>query len=312
MRAVVTGAAGFIGSTLVDRLLADGHTVVGLDAFTDYYPVDQKRANVAAALDHDAFRLVEDDLRTTSLDELLDGAEAVFHQAAQPGVRLSWSAFARYVDDNVLATQRLLEAAQGRTGVRIVYASSSSVYGPALAYPTAETAVPQPHSPYGVTKLAGEHLTRTYAANWGVHTVALRYFTVYGPRQRPDMAIHRLIEAALGGGTFPLLGDGSQVRDFTYVDDIVDANVRAATADIDPGAVLNVAGASSWSMHEVIELVERLTGRPVELEHLDAARGDVHRTGGDTTQAEALLGWRATTDLEVGVQRQVAWHHLNR
>src|SRR3954452_20962667 len=241
MRALVTGAAGFVGSTLVDTLLARGDHVVGLDCFTPYYDRAAKEANLALARDSKRFEFVEADLRTADVDALLDGAEVVFHQAAQAGVRLSWSeGFADYSSHNILATQRLLEAAK-RTRPRVVYASSSSVYGNAASYPTNEGDIPRPHSPYGVTKLAGEHLCNLYADNWGVATMSLRYFTVYGPRQRPDMAIHRLLRAALDGGPFPLYGDGSAEREFTFVDDIVAANLLAADADCPPGTVVNVA-----------------------------------------------------------------------
>lgn len=217
MRHLVTGAAGFIGSQLVEALLGAGEEVVGLDAFTPYYDRSQKEANLADVRDQPCFQLIEADLRDADLESLLAGVNVVYHQAAQPGVRLSWSeGFAAYDGCNVLATQRLLEACRA-TGVdRVVYASSSSVYGNADYYPVTEADLPRPHSPYGVTKLAAEHLCSLYAANYGLSTVSLRYFTVFGPRQRPDMAFHRLIEGALVGDPFPLYGDGSHVRDFTF------------------------------------------------------------------------------------------------
>src|SRR3954447_5448772 len=219
MRALVTGAAGFIGSSLVDALLVRGDSVRGIDCFTPYYGRADKEANLAGALQHHEFELVEADLRTCAIEPLLEGVDVVFHQAAQAGVRLSWAdGFADYDGHNILATQRLLEAVKAAGVQRLVYASSSSVYGNAPAYPTNEDDLPRPHSPYGVTKLAAEHLCNLYAANWGVPTVSLRYFTVYGPRQRPDMAMHRLVESALNHTPFPLYGDGSQVRDFTFVE----------------------------------------------------------------------------------------------
>src|SRR4051794_21169049 len=236
MRALVTGVAGFIGSTLADALLARGDHVLGVDCFTPYYERDTKEANLSGARGCDRFELVEQDLRTCDIDGMLDGIDVVFHQAGQPGVRLSWSdGFADYTSLNVLATQRLLEAAKRVGGTKIVYASSSSVYGNAAAYPTTENDLPRPHSPYGVTKLAAEHLCNLYASNWKLPTVSLRYFTVYGPRQRPDMATHRLLAATLSGTPFPLYGDGSAVRDFTYVDDAVAANLAAAEHDCEPG-----------------------------------------------------------------------------
>src|SRR5687768_16907364 len=205
MRSIVTGSAGFIGSHLVDALLNRGDDVLGIDCFTPYYDRAAKRANLEAALASSSFEFIEADLRVADLVELLHDADLIFHQAAQPGVRLSWSeGFAEYVSHNVLATQRLLDAARAVEARRVVYASSSSVYGQAASYPTSEEQLPRPYSPYGVTKLAAEHLCSLYAETWGVPTVSLRYFSVYGPRQRPDMALHRLIKAGLSGEPFPL------------------------------------------------------------------------------------------------------------
>jgi UDP-glucuronate 4-epimerase len=307
-RALVTGAAGFIGSNLVEELSRAGWTVTGVDCVTPYYEVGQKRANLAALDGLPGFSFVEADLRTVALEPLLAGVDVVFHQAGQPGVRASWDDFPSYVDHNVFVTQRLLEAARGVPLQRFVYASSSSVYGDALRYPTLETMLPCPQSPYGVTKLAAEHLCGVYARNFAVPTVALRYFTVYGPRQRPDMAMHRLVKAALGGTGFPLYGDGTQVRDFTFVGDVVEANVRAALAAIPPGTVLNIAGGGSSTLTEIIGLVERFTGRRVTLNREGTQRGDVVRTGGDISAAKRLLGWSPQTSVETGLQRQVAWH----
>ena len=307
MRVVVTGAAGFIGSTLCDRLLAEGHDVVGIDAFTSYYDESVKRANVAAAVDHDAFELVEADLMEAPLERLLEGADVVWHLAGQPGVRLSWSdGFAEYDRCNVLATQRLLEAARAAGTPRLVYSSSSSVYGNAERFPTVESDRPEPFSPYGVTKLAAEHLCVLYAANWGVPTVSLRYFTVYGPRQRPDMATHRLIRSALEGTPFPMYGDGSQERSFTFVGDVVDATLRAGTTpDVAPGSVFNVAGRFSCTLAEMIDLVADAAGRAPNIDRRDAAAGDAAKTGGSTERIEAALGWQATTTLEAGIAAQV-------
>jgi nucleoside-diphosphate-sugar epimerase len=308
MLAVVTGAAGFIGSTLTDRLLAEGHRVVGVDAFTDYYDPEQKRRNLDSALAHPSFRLVAEDLAQLDLEGILASTDVVFHQAAQPGVRLSWDAFERYERDNVLVTQRLLEALRHHPGPRLVYASSSSVYGTATTYPVDVGRLPAPESPYGVTKLAGEHLCSLYARTWGVPTVSLRYFTVFGPRQRPDMAIHRLVRAALDGTSFPLLGDGSQVRDFTFVEDVVDANILAATADIAPGLVVNVAGGSARALRDVIDEVECLTGRTIDLESHPPAPGDVPRTGADPGPALEAIEWQPRTPFVTGLKRQVEWH----
>lgn len=313
MRALVTGAAGFIGSTLVDDLLEDGHDVIGVDAFTDYYDAAAKWANLTGALRSNRFRLVEADLRSYDPAELFDGVDVVFHQAGQPGVRLSWAdGFQTYVDCNVSVTQRVLEASR-RSGVaRFVYASSSSIYGNAPAYPVTEETLPQPFSPYGVTKLAGEHLCSLYAANFGLSTVSLRYFTVYGPRQRPDMATHRLVEAALHGTEFPLFGDGSHVRDFTFVGDIVAANRAAGAASVEPGLVVNVCGGSSTSMHQLIDVVGKAVGAPVRLDVQSEQRGDVLRTGGDHGKALTALGWEPKVSLVEGVTAQVEWHRRRR
>jgi UDP-glucuronate 4-epimerase len=306
---VVTGAAGFVGSHLVEALLARGDHVVGIDCFTPYYSPDTKRENLHAALDSGHFELVEADLRESDLAALLDGADTVFHQAAQPGVRLSWSAgFSEYSSHNVLATQRVLEAARDAEIRRLVYASSSSVYGNQQRYPTVETDLPRPYSPYGVTKLAAEHLCGLYAENWGLSTVSLRYFTVFGPRQRPDMSIHRLCEAVLTGASFPRFGDGAQVREFTYVADIVAANVLAADADLAPGTTVNIAGGGEITLNELIAMVGELAGTQVAVEDHPAQAGDARRNGGATDRAHDLLGWAPEVGLRDGVAAQLAWH----
>lgn len=313
MRALVTGAAGFVGSSIVDALLERGDQVVGVDRMSNYYDPAIKRANLADAIGHPGFELREADLATEAIEPLVEAVDVVFHQAAQAGVRASWgSEFRVYEKDNITSTQRLLEAVSSRTdGPRVVYASSSSVYGNAETYPTTERTLPAPHSPYGVTKLAAEHLCRLYARNHGVHTVSLRYFTVYGPRQRPDMAFHRLCEAALGGPAFPLFGDGSAIRDFTFIGDVVRANLLAAAADVDPGTVVNIAGGGQISMTEVIDHLGSLAGQPVPIERHDAQLGDVKRTGGSTDAAAELLGWAATVPVEEGLAIQLD-HHRNR
>lgn len=312
-RVLVTGAAGFVGSHLVDTLLANGDSVVGVDCFTPYYSPDAKRAALNNARDHAGFQLVEADLRDANLASMLDGVDTVFHQAAQPGVRLSWSdGFGEYASHNVLATQRLLEAAHDAKVRRFVYASSSSVYGNQDRYPTVETDLPRPYSPYGVTKLAAEHLCGLYAENWDVSTVALRYFTVFGPRQRPDMSIHRLCEAVRTGDAFPRFGDGTQVREFTYVSDIVAANLCAADANVPAGTVVNIAGGGEIRLNELIALVGELAGTDVVIENHPSQAGDAKRNGGATDRARELLGWEPTVSLRDGIAAQLAWHDARR
>lgn len=311
-RALVTGAAGFVGSHLVEALVEGGWDVVGIDTFSPYYDVAQKHSNAASLGNLANFELRREDLLDVDLDELLADVDVVFHQAGQPGVRASWDEFGSYVAANIDVTQRLLAAAARRRLQRFVLASSSSVYGDADVYPTSETTLPAPMSPYGVTKLSAEHLCGVYARNWSVPTVALRYFTVYGPRQRPDMAMHRLVEAAIDGTPFPLFGDGSQVRDFTYVADTVSANLVVADADLDPGSVFNVAGGGAHSMLDVISLIETLVGRPVILDRKGHQAGDVVRTGGSVDAIRAVTNWRARTTLEEGLSRQVDWHLQRR
>lgn len=310
MFAIVTGVAGFIGSHLAEALLDEGHSVKGVDCFTPYYARSVKEANLARARSSDRFEFIEADLRDADVDAMIDEADVVFHQAAQAGVRPSWAnQFADYATHNIVGTQRLLEGCRHASGkVRFVYASSSSIYGNATRYPTVEDDLPAPHSPYGVTKLAAEHLCGLYAANWGLETVSLRYFTVYGPRQRPDMAIHRLIESARLGEAFPLFGDGGAVRDFTFVDDVVKANLAAAEAAVEPGTVVNIAGGSSISMSDLIDLVGDVVGTEVPLDRHETQPGDVARTGGAIDRAHAVLGWEPRIDLRKGIELQAAWH----
>ena len=308
MHVLVTGSAGFIGSHTVERLLADGHHVRGIDCFTDNYDPALKRANLALVQDHPAHEFRDADLVIADPHELLDGIDAVLHLAGQPGVRDSWAdGFGTYVERNVLATQRLLEAAKGTGISRFAAASSSSVYGDAETYPTPETALPKPVSPYGVTKLAAEHLCTLYATNFGVPTVSLRYFTVYGPRQRTDMALRRMIDLTLAGDPFPLYGDGSVSRSFTYVGDVVEANLAALFHPAPPGTVVNIANESTASMRELIELVGDAVGTPVQIDSHPAAAGDAQRTGGSSQLAREVLDWSPTTPLPDGIAAMVNW-----
>jgi nucleoside-diphosphate-sugar epimerase len=307
MRMMVTGCAGFIGSHLVERLLDEGHEVLGVDAFTGYYGRADKEHNLAGFADDPRFSLLEADLATTDVGAVATGIDGIFHLAAQPGVRGSFGeGFAEYVHHNVLATQRVFEGAIEAGVRRVVWASSSSVYGDAEAYPTVEaTTPPAPRSPYGVTKRSCEDLAGVYRAR-GLETVGLRYFTVYGPRQRPDMAFRRLCEAAVHGHSFPLFGDGSQSRDFTYVTDAVDATYRAALAD-EIAPILNIGGGEESTLTGAIELLEAVSGRSILLERLDTQIGDVRRTAADTALARRLLGWTPETSLADGLAAAYAW-----
>jgi nucleoside-diphosphate-sugar epimerase len=306
-RAIVTGAAGFIGSHLAERLVAEGYEVVGIDAFTAYYDPADKVANLAGLEGAPRFTLVEGDLNVLDLPALFAGGPLVFHLAAQPGVRLSFGeGFAQYTADNVLATQRVLEAAAAAGCPRVVWASSSSVYGDAAAYPCIEATTPtRPRSPYGVTKRACEDLAAIYR-DAGLSTAGLRYFTVYGPRQRPDMAMRKLCEALLDGAPFPLYGDGSQSRDFTHVADAVDATFRAGLAP-DVRAVYNVGGGHEATLSEIVALLEELAGRDAVLDRRPAQAGDVKRTSADTACAREDLGWQAGVGLREGLRSQLEW-----
>ena len=307
MNALVTGVAGFIGSTLAGRLLDSGARVTGIDCFTDYYPRAAKQANLAPLRDHARFRLVEERLQDAELKHHLEGAAAVFHLAAQAGVRASWGReFAHYTEHNVLATQRLLEAALEAGRPRIVYASSSSVYGDAPVLPLREDGPCRPVSPYGVTKLAAEHLCLLYQRNHGVPAVALRFFTVYGPRQRPDMAFHRLLAAVLEGGTFEVYGDGRQSRDFTFVDDAV-AAVLAAAERGRPGAVYNVASGQALPLLEAVAVAGRLAGAAPRLEFRPPVAGDAPHTAADIARAATDLGYAPRTPLAAGLAAQWEW-----
>ena len=297
MRYVVTGAAGFIGSRLLRALLGRGHDVVGWDAYTDYYDPGLKEEN-AAGLPVERLDLVEDAMDLT-------GVDGVFHLAAQPGVRSFGGIFPVYVRQNVLASQRVFEAAAA-AGARVVFASSSSIYGDAAAFPTPEDTVPRPLSPYGITKLACEHLAYSYGREFGLDAVTLRYFNAYGPSQRPDMAFTRMVFALAEGRPFELYGDGTQSRSFTYVEDVVEATMRAMES-APSGAIYNVGGGEEVSMLHAIESLGRIAGRELEVAHGPRIAGDVKRTAADTSRIESELGWRAQTPFEQGLRAQWEW-----
>jgi nucleoside-diphosphate-sugar epimerase len=308
MVALVTGAAGFIGSHLCEHLLACGDQVSAVDAFTDYYPRSRKEANIASLRDREGFAFVEADVSDVSLSALIEGVDVVYHLAAQPGVRSSWGPdFATYVRHNVLVMQRLLEACRNQPPGKLVFASSSSIYGDAESYPTSELVRPQPVSPYGVTKLAAEHLCEVYRVNFRLPTAMLRLFTVYGPRQRPDMAFSRLVHSAVHGGIFELYGDGEQTRDCTFVGDVVTAMRDAATSEW--VGVANIGGGHQVSMNEVIARLSEICG-PMEISRKPPVAGDVRHTGADTRVAAAGFGYRPRTTLDEGLRAMVEWERV--
>ena len=304
--ALVTGVAGFVGSHLAERLLKDGWQVRGVDCFTNTYARSIKEQNLAAAKGHPRFSLEEVDLAKAELREVVSGSDVVFHLAGQAGVRSSWGTeFEIYTERNILATQRLLEVSREEGLHCLVYASSSSIYGDTKALPVSEDTLPLPVSPYGVSKLAAEYLCRLYCTNYGLPTVSVRYFTVYGPRQRPDMAFHRLIRAILKNESFPLYGDGKQTRDFTFVSDAVEATVRAASAE--PGSVFNVGGGSRVTLNEVIAMIEELAGKRARIERQRKQAGDVRHTWADTSRIRDAIGFEPQVALREGLEREVAW-----
>ena len=304
--ALVTGVAGFVGSHLVERLVEDGWRVKGVDCFTDTYARSIKEQNLAAVKGHDGFAFEEADLVTSDLKKMVKGVDVVFHLAGQAGVRDSWGAeFEIYTERNVLATQRLLEAVKEVGLHRFVYASSSSVYGNTKDLPVTEDSLPLPISPYGVSKLAAEYLCRLYYTEYGVPTVSTRYFTIYGPRQRPDMAFHKLIRAMLRDESFPVYGDGEQTRDFTFVSDAVEATVRAS--DAPPGSVYNVGGGSRVTLNHVIDLLEELVDKGARVKREEKQAGDVRHTWADTSRIRDAIGFVPQVQLCEGLGREVAW-----
>ncbi len=306
--ALVTGAAGFLGSHLAEALLDRGHPVTGVDCFTPYYPREYKEANLAGLRSRPGFRFLELDLRAAPLSEATEGAAWIFHQAAQPGVRASWDeGFSDYVGHNLLGTQRLLEAARRSGTARFVFASSSSVYGNVAEGEVDENAPLRPLSPYGVTKLASEKLVEVYHREFGLHTVSLRYFTVCGPRQRPDMAFHKVLRALYRGEAFPQYGDGTQERDFTYVADAVRANLLAAERGAG-GAVYNIGGGHPIALAEAVRVLEEVSGRKARIERLPRADGDPRRTAADLGRARADLGYEPRVPVREALRREAEWY----
>lgn len=306
MKALVTGCAGFIGSNLVDRLLENGYEVIGIDCFTDYYPRDIKERNISKALGSSRFHLIEEDLLNMESFPVVD---FVFHLAAQAGVRASWGkSFEIYTRNNIEATQRVLEFYKNIPIKKLIYASSSSVYGD-VELPMAENSKLRPLSPYGVSKLAGENLCYLYWKNYGIPTISLRYFTVYGPRQRPDMAINKFVRAISQGEEITIYGDGNQMRDFTYISDIIDANMSAAE-NPNIGMVFNVGGSCEVKVNVLIEKISHLIGKDARLRYAENQKGDARFTLADVTKSRKYLGWQPKVDLDHGLARYIEWTKL--
>ena len=310
---VITGVAGFIGSTLAEKLLHDGHNVRGIDSFTNYYPARMKEKNIENCLKHTNFSLIRQDLESSlDLSTIFKNAEYIFHLAAQPGVRASWGKeFVIYVKNNISVTQKILESLKNNTTLKkFVLASSSSVYGNQPSIMNEETSLTRPVSPYGVTKLAAENLTNLYFKNYKIPTVSLRYFTVYGPKQRPDMAFTRFFNSIIKDKKLSIFGNGEQTRDFTYVDDIVKATINAATSD-SVGEILNVGGGSVFSLSEIIEFMKEITQKEFEIDFKTEQKGDVRHTSADISKAKKLINYKSNTDIKYGLTQQYEYIKTN-
>lgn len=305
---IVTGAAGFIGSHLAEALLLQGEEVIGVDEFNDYYEPIFKRKNAAKLQSFSNFQLIEGDIQFLDWQTLLKEVELVYHQAAQAGVRASWGkGFRTYTERNINATQVLLEAIKDAQNLkRLVFASTSSVYGDAETLPTHEEIIPLPVSPYGITKLAAERLCGLYHKNFGVPCVSLRYFTVYGPRQRPDMAFHKFFRAVLQDEAIPVYGDGQQTRDFTFVSDVITANLAAATTPAAVGEIFNIGGGSRVVLAEVLDTMADIVGKPIKRNHIEKAMGDARHTAADVSKARKILGYQPQVSLREGLTQE--WH----
>ncbi len=306
MRAVITGVAGFIGSSLCERLLKEGWKVFGVDCFRDYYAPSLKRKNIEKCLENSDFVLSEQDISTSPLDFIKKG-DYIFHLAAQPGVRKSWGQeFDHYIRDNIISTQRLLERVKNIKISKFIFASSSSIYGQSKSFPLKEDSLPMPFSPYGVTKLAGENLAMLYAGNFGVPTVSLRFFTVFGRRQRPDMAFHKAMKSMIFDKEFPLYGDGSQVRDFTHVGDIVEGILLAVEKGKN-GKVYNLGSEREIALSEALRIIEKVSGKRIRRKKLEEARGDVKKTLASIDRAKNDLGYRPKKSMEEGIEEEWNW-----
>ena len=306
---IVTGAAGFIGSHLAETLLKQGAEVIGIDQFNDYYDPQLKQDNIAKLHEFSNFKLIKADIEELNWHELLQSVDVVYHQAAQAGVRASWGeGFSNYTTRNINATQVILEGAkQVKSLKRIIYASSSSIYGNAATMPTPETLCPQPVSPYGITKLAGERLCWLYHQNFGVPVTALRYFTVYGPRHRPDMAFHKFFKAAIDGDAISIYGDGQQTRDYTYVGDVVAANLVAGKVSEAIGEVFNIGGGSRVTLIELLDIMEKVMGRSIRKNYVEKAKGDARHTSADISKAKQILGYAPQVTLAEGLTKEWEW-----
>lgn len=306
---IVTGAGGFIGSHITETLLQQGHEVIGIDEFNDYYDTSFKRKNIAHLLSNPKFELIEAEIQTLDWQKLFADVDVVYHQAAQAGVRASWGqGFRMYTERNINATQVMLEAAKDAKSLqRFVFASTSSIYGDAETLPTHEGICPAPVSPYGITKLAAERMCMLYHKNFGVPFVSLRYFTVYGPRQRPDMAFHKFFKAVIENEAIPVYGDGEQTRDFTFVSDAVAANLAAAIAPEAVGEIFNIGGGSRVVLSQVLETMEEIVGQPIKRNHIGKAMGDARHTAADITKAKKLLNWQPQVSLRDGLSKEWEW-----
>lgn len=306
---IVTGVAGFIGSHLAESLLKKGEFVIGIDEFNDYYNPQFKRQNITPLSKYSTFKLIENSIQAIDWQSLLVNIDTIYHQAAQAGVRASWGeSFSQYSDRNLNATQIILEAAkESKSLKRLIYASSSSVYGNAETLPTPESICPQPVSPYGITKLAAEHLCLLYHQNFQIPVTALRYFSVYGPRQRPDMAFHKFFKAVMAGEAIPIYGDGQQTRDFTFVSDVVAANLAAASTPEAIGEIFNIGGGSRVVLAEILETMEEIAQIPIQKNYLEKARGDARNTGADISKARKILGYEPQVSMKEGLQQEWQW-----